>query len=381
MSNASNMSPNGSHGPNGQMGPGSFPFLYDEATPSRGSHLHKLIETLWKGKWILVGVVAVVVAAAAIYTYNIPTTYRTSNLLLVNRDAGSSSIVGQLSRSSSFSPYRSESRTLQNELLVLQQSMTIPNRVAERLIELETHPNSDRRIDLLYNVAGDRLPEQAVAYRVRGAIRAGAYGQEVDAIRIVSTGSDRYDVALAANLYAEEYIRRTKEKSRESLQASRGFLETQAEKLKTEVEAAEEKIENYMQREGAIGLDQEASRVVTDIAELEAQRRQLQIELSMARSSMDVIENELENIEPRLAERLSSSTEQVLSSVQEEKARLETRIEKIERENPNLPVGGTLRRDLRRMKERVAILQNRADSLAQEYVDGALTTGTATGES
>jgi capsular exopolysaccharide synthesis family protein len=361
------------------MGPGGLHFLYDEATPSRGSHLHKLIETLWKGKWILVGVVAVVVAAAAIYTYNIPTTYRTSNLLLVNRDAGSSSIVGQLSRSSSFSPYRSESRTLQNELLVLQQSMTIPNRVAERLIELETHPGSDRRIDLLYDAGGNRLPEQTVAYRVRSAIRAGAYGQEVDAIRIVSTGSDRYDVALAANLYAEEYIRRTKEKSRESLQASRGFLETQAEKLKTEVEAAETKIENYMQREGAIGLDQEASRVVTDIAELEAQKRQLQIELSMARSSMDVIENELENIEPRLAERLSSSTEQVLSKVQEEKARLEARIEKIERENPELPAGGTLQRDLRRMKERVDVLQARADSLAKEYVDGALATGAATG--
>ena len=368
------MSPNGHGSSNGASVPGHALALYDEATPQRGSQLHRLIEILWSGKWILLGVVAVVVLGAAIYTYSIPTTYQTSSLLLVNRDGGAASgIVSQFS-GSRYSPVQSQNRTLQNELLVLQQSMTIPNRVAERLVEMGRHPDTGEPISLLTNASGARLGTQQVAYRVRGAIRAGAYGQEVDAIRIASTGGDAYDAALVANLYAEEYIRRTREKSRESLQASRSFLETQAEKLKAEVEAAEDNIENYMQREGAVGLDQEATRVVTEIAELEAQRRALDIELRMARSSMDLVEAELDDVEPRLAEQLSSSTEQVLSTVQDEKARLQARIDQIERENPELPPGGTLRRDLRRMKERVQRLQTQADSLARRYVDGALAT-------
>ena len=371
MSSLTPLPPNGHAGSNGHgTMPGS---LYDE-TPQRGSQLHDLFSTLWQGKWIMLGVLVAVVAAGAAYTYSIPTTYQTSSLLLVDRD-NQGGVIGQLGGRSSFSPYASQSRALQNELLVLQQSMTIPRRVADSLLALQTHPRSGQPIGLLRNEAGQALTPIQVAYRVRGSVRAGTYGQEVDAIRIVSTGRDAYDAALTANIYAEEYIERTKEKSRESLQASRDFLERQSEKLKAEVQAAEENIETYMQQEGAVALDQESGRIVSTIAQLEAEKRQLQIELDMAQEVLQSKEAELQNIEPQLTQRLSSTTRSDLQQVQAEKAKLQARIDRVERENPSLRTGSTLQRDLRRMKDRVTRLQQRADSLAAAYVEESLRAG------
>lgn len=376
MSSSSHTSANGYGGPNGHASIASS-LLYDD-TPQRGSQLHEFIGVLWRGKWIMLLVLVLVVAGTGAYTYSIPTTYQTSSLLLVNRNAGTD-VMGSFGGSSGFSSFQGQSRTLQNELLVLQQSMTIPSRVADRLLEMRTHPQTGEPIHLLQNAEGNRLSQQRVAFKVRGAIRAGTFSKEVDAVRIVATGQDAHDAALVANLYAEEYIRRTKEKSRESLQASRDFLESQAEKLKAEVEAAEEKIETYMQREGAVGLDQESGRIVGEIAELEAQKRQLEIDLGMKEAAIASLQEELENIEPQLTERLSSSVQQQLSAVQGEKAQLKTRIEQIERENPNLGPGGTLQRDLERMKRRVDALQTRADSLARQYVRESLAAGGVSG--
>jgi capsular exopolysaccharide synthesis family protein len=369
-------STNGHSGPNGRAASSHPSILYDEG-PQRSSQIHKVIEILWKRKWVLMIIVGLAVAGTAAYTYSIPTTYRTSTLLLVDRQA-QRGVIGQLSTSQL--GYNSQSRTVQNELLVLQQSMTIPTRVAERLLDMETHPGSKRPISVLTTEMGDSLGHQRLAYRIRGMVRAGTYGSEVDAIRILSTGRDAYDVGLVANLYAEEYIERTKEKSRESLSASRHFLETQAEKLKTEVESAENQIEEYMTREGAVSLDQESSRIVGEIADLEARRREMQIERQMLASSIRMLETELEEAESRLTENVSNTTQQRLQTVQDEKARLEVRIEQIERQNPDLPAGGTLRRDLRDMKERVRVLEARADSLAREYVAGRLESGVASME-
>ncbi|PEN12632.1 hypothetical protein CRI94_14045 [Longibacter salinarum] len=374
MSPSSNMSSNGHRPAGGPVNGIAGASLFYDDNPQRGSQLHELLGTLWRGKWIILGVLIVVLAAGTAYTLSIPTTYRTSSLLLVDKQSQSGGVVAQLS-SRGLSPYSAESRTLQNELFVLQQSMTIPNRVADSLLALGRHPETGRPIQMLSDVEGNRLSQNQIAHRVRGSIRAGTYGEQFDAIRIVATGRDAADVALVANIYADEYIRRTKEKARESLQASRDFLERQAEKLKAEVQAAEGEIENYMQREGAIALDQESGRIVSDIAQMEAEQRQLQIELQLARTSLDEKRSELEKIEPQISDRLSSTTGDVLESVQEEKARLQARIDQIERENPNLGAGGTLQRDLRRMKERVSRLQERADSLASKYVNESLAAG------
>jgi capsular exopolysaccharide synthesis family protein len=338
----------------------------------RSSQLHNLLGTLWDGKWIILGALVLCVAGMAAYTYTIPTTYQTSSLLLVDLDE-SNNPLSSLGQSSSYA-YGGRNRSLQNELLVLQQSRTIPNRVAERLREMQTHPQTGQPLDIVHNAEGRTLSAGYIASRVQGMTSAHSATQESDAVRISASGLDSREVSLVANLFAEEYIERTQEKSRESLRASEEFLEEQAEKLKQEVAESERRIETYMRENGALALDQETNRVVSQLSSLQAQRDELQIELDMTRSALETQKENLSEIEPKLSERISSSIQQELNRVQEEKAQLDATIEQFEAKNPN-PTEPKLQRELRQKKQRARKLEQKSDSLAQAYVRQSLAAG------
>jgi len=353
--------------------------LYDDALSeigARSSSLREWIGLLWSGKWIILGVALLAVTVTGLYIHSIPPSYRTGTLLYLDRDKGG--VAASLGERQS-SLVRQD-RTVENELFLLRHSTVIAERVAQRLQDLGRHPRTGEALPMLVGPGGDSLSTAAVAGRVQGSMRAFPASGEVDALRIRVTSGHPAQAALVANLYGEEYIERTKERSRESTQASRRFLEAQAQTLEKDLRAAETKIEDYMQTHEAVSLDQASSQVVSRIADLEAQRSELQIELDMKRAALDDVKAELADAEPQLAERLSSSLNQRLQRVQTEKAELENRIDLVQRRNPGLDGGGTRARELRQMEQRVEELQRRADSLARAYVDQSLEAGAAGGE-
>jgi capsular exopolysaccharide synthesis family protein len=355
------------------------PRLYDEAlleAGARSSSLREWIGLLWSGKWIILGVCVLAVLGTGLYIYSIPHTYRTSTLLYINDRE--ESVVGDFGRRSS--SFMQQDRRLENELFLLRNSNVIADRVARRLQDLGRHPRTGNPLPILVGPEGDSLSAGAVAGRVRGSMRAYPASEEVDAMRVSVTSSTSPQAALIANLYAEAYIARTKERSRESKRASRKFLEAQAEKLEADVKAIEGRIEDYMQTHEAVSLDQASSRVVQQISDLEARRSELQIDLDMKRAALRDLKAELADAKPKLAEQLSSSLNEQLQRVQKEKAELENRIDLVQRRNPGVRGGGTKARELERMRARVHDLQRKADSLAQAYVEESLAAGTGGSE-
>ena len=350
--------------------------LYDEALLGLGARttsLREWIGLLWSGKWVILATVGLAILGTGLYLYTVPPTYRTSTLLFVTReeDRVSSQLGGQ-------SPLLREEGTLANELFLLRNSDVIAQRVAKRMQELGRHPRTGEPLPALVGPNGDSLSTAVVAGRIRAKMNAYRASEEVDGMRIVVTNSNPAQASVIANLYAEAYITRTKERSRESMKASRQFLERQADKLEDDVQAIEGRIEDYMQAHEAVSLDQASSTVVSRITELESRRSELQIELNMKRAALNNLEKELADAEPQLAERLSSNVNEQLEQVQKEKAELEHQISLIKRRNPGLNGGGTRARELQRMRREVARLQRRADSLARSYVDQALAAGTGT---
>jgi len=364
------------HSANGQPAGAAVNGQASAPTPADGAdRLRALAGMLWGGKWILLGVFVLVVGIAAAYTYSIPPTYSTSTLLLVNQDNGNS--VPSLSGRGSMSSMYGQGRNLANEILILNRSGTIPRRVAQRLDSMETYPRSDQRLDILYNADGSRRPVSHVAGIVRGSARAQQAGRDVDAIRISTQSTEPRDAALIANLYAQEYIARTREKSRESLRAKERFLEQQAGQFQESVETAETDIEQYMRREGAVSLDQESSGIVDRLSSLEVQRDELRIELDMEKAALETQKEELAKIRPKLSEQISSGLDEELSRVQQQRAELESRINQIKQENPTLTPGdgSRLAQDLARLQARSNRLAEEADSLAETYVSETLAAG------
>ena len=91
-----------------------------------------------------------------------------------------------------------------------------------------------------------------------------------------------------------------------------------------------------MTAEGAAALDQEASQIVTQIAQLQALRDEARIEREMLESSLESLESELQAIEPRLAQRVASIVDEELAGVQEQITTLELRAEEYYQRDPQL---------------------------------------------
>lgn len=352
------------HTPNG---------LRSDARPGaeENSMLRQTLGLLWQGKWLLLGVLAVVVAGTAAYTYTRAPQYETSSLLLVK---GKGSVMPQFGRGG-FS--MGQSRSLANEMLILRQSRLIADRVANRLHTMESAPATGERLDILYNTQGQQIPEQYLARRVQGRVRVYPAGRDVDAIQIVGMSTVPGEATLIANLYAEEYIAYTKERSRLSLEASTDFLVSQESKLESEVRDVEDRIQDYIRENEAVALDRESNRAVERIVTLETRRGELEIQRDMNAATIQTLEGELSSVEPELAKRLSANLTRELQAIQNEKTKLELRVDQIKLKNPELAPSGDSpeARSLRQTLQRIADLKARSDSLADTYVAEALETG------
>lgn len=332
--------------------------------------LRSLLAAFWKHKWVFLVILTLVIGGTWYYTTTLPRTYQTSTLLLVTKGTES---PASLQFRGSMGNRGLERRSLANEMLVLQRSRTIAERVATKLIETDRHPSTGRPLQIIRGGAGQVLDTSHVAGRLFGSMFARIEGEDVDAFRIVGRSGIPAESALIANTYAQEYIEWTKEKSRESLAASRKFLQKQELKLAQEVESAQDSIKAFMQEEGAIALNQESQRLVQQIANLEVRRDEMQIQLEMQKARLDAELEELREIEPRLAEQLSSTLSAQLESIQKKRSEIELRLEEIQETNPDLssdddtPLG----RELAKLKKRSRSLENRADSIASEFVTAA----------
>lgn len=358
-----------SNGTNGRA-PGRSEASKADPVGAPSDQLRSVLAAFWKHKWVFLAVLMLVIGGTWYYTTTLPRMYQTSTLLLVTKGSGAPT---SLQFRGSMGSRSLERRSLANEMLVLQRSRTIADRVAKRLVEIDEHPSTGRPLQIIRGRSGQVLDTSQVAGRLFGSMFARIEGEDVDAFRIVGRSGIPAEAALIANTYAEEYIEWTKEKSRESLAASRKFLQKQESKLAQEVEVAQDSIKRFMKEEGAIALNQESQRLVQQIANLEVRRDEMQIQLQMKKARLDAELNTLQEIEPRLAEQLSSTLSAQLESIQKKRAQAELRLEEIRDSRPGLSESDDtpLGRELAKLKKRSRSLENRADSIASEFVSAA----------
>jgi polysaccharide biosynthesis transport protein len=333
------------------------------------------INHLWAGKWVFLATFVIVVAAGAWYTFSQSPLYRTGSLILIDEESNQGLPQIGNTRSSSF---YSRDSPLSNELFVIRNSRVIPERVATKLLEMGTHPDTGEplRITRRSDDSGS-LGLRGVAYRVQGMTSVSMARDDVDGLHISAVGTRPAEAALVANLFSEAYVEQNREKSRESVRAQRTYLLQQAEKLQKEVEDADESIESYIKDNEAVALDQEAGRIVQKISDLEAEQDAARIERNLLETEISNRTERLRETEQNLPSQYASGVGTQLENVRKRKAELELRIETIRDRNPNLTArsGGTLALELRQAQEQIRELSARADSLAQVYVDNTIAAG------
>lgn len=322
--------------------------------------MEQILDVIVRRRWTLLFAWILITAVVAAYTFTRVPQYEAHSFIMVDLN-----MIGSLAGDVTYSgmPGVATNGRLATELFILETSTRIEENVYARLREAEQASGlpSDPESDTPRTLQDSEVYVEPASRDVPNAIRVTAVSPRPD------------DAALLANLYTEEYISLAREANRSHLSARREFLEDQEDKRQTELHSAEEAVKAYMLQNGTVGLDQETQLLISKIAVLESQRDEARIQLQTQQASLEVTEDELEAINPKLAERFSSGVERQMESVQAKLAELEQQRAQILLRNPELQ--NSNQGELQSINRQIDALQAKAEQLAQDYVDEVMASG------
>lgn len=318
------------------------------AGPSKNKQIESVLDMLFRRRWIIIAVFVLATVAAVIYSATRVPSYQANALIMVELNRAPS---GEAVSAEGNTPFVRSDRSIATELFILQNSHAIYSRVNERLQAMHEE-------------------DPAVPYPPRGGVQFQPASRSLtNAIRVSASSTDPREAALLANVYAEEYVRQTRDASRTYLVQANSFLEEQAAKRRAELRAAEDQVEEYMLRTGSVGLNQSGASVVAQIANIEAQRDEARIDMQMRQTQLNSLKRELEGIHPELARRVSADVDRQLAALQAELAQLE------EEKRTILAAASPDRQRLAEINERIPELQQEMDRLSEDYVSEVMAAG------
>ena len=313
------------------LAPAEEPFYAPEAS---GTDLRDLFDILLRGKWILLGCMLALAVPAAAWTITQPSLYRSYAVVLVDKQGDN--LGGALSGQGG--AYFSQNRSLDNELLVIGESLPLAEDAARALLAAPKIPGTNRAPSILKTREGQpALSVRDLAFRFQsGYVSATRQSPDVDAVRITGVSTDPAEAAYLANIYADAFSALTRSQSRAGVTASREFLEGQVQEKGAELEGYDESVRQFMEREGAVALDQETSQLVAQTATLQADRDAADVQIQLFQATISSLEGELARVQPRLGSRPASDVDGQLAAAQARAREQQTRLDVFYNRNPEL---------------------------------------------
>ena len=357
--------------------------LYPPASESaHGGSPWAHLQTLWNGKWLILGLAVLCSGLAYLYVQNQPKTYRTSASVLLAESNRPEQLTEVLAAPSS--------NRMARQLYFLRHSEVFARQVALTLRHRADSVTSAGP-SLLRTPDGHLRSTAALTSALQDAVKIQRGAQDVPAFRFQVTSTHPEEAALLANTYAESYRTHLRRTSSARLRTSRRFLEEQKQKLNSRLRRLEDSIAAMVRSQGQAGLLSpadsgrgiigQANQIAQQISALQEQKNKLELNLNMERALLDSARARLRRIRPNLADRAASTTPDQLRATQEQIASLKTEIQTIQARNESLRP--SMQSKLEDMRQRLQTLRDRSQDLAQSYVEQALSTDAInpTGES
>lgn len=334
--------------------------------------LRDVLGTVRHGWWIIIVFFVAGIAATWTYVSLVEPQYEARSLLLIDTKnaSGEQAALAEL-----FLGPDVGSQSVSNQMLVMQQSLQIAERTARQLRTMETLPATDQPLAILASADSSATDTELALMLHDDHIRIEPGGSGVDAVWVIAASPLPDEAALIANLFAEAYVKHTQTMSSERVSVSRAFLEEQVMARRRELVDAEAAIESYMRSQGAVALDEAARQTVVQTAQLEAALDEARVEQQMREAALMSIEDELEQLHPRLAARIASGAEKEIDLAQQEIAELEVYVQQIYFRNPELQDNPAGNAQLQEFLERIARLRARVRTLSEQYVNEMLAAG------
>lgn len=346
---------------------------FQDETGTSQVNIREILEALYRGKWIILSVFWVCTAAAVIYAYTTEPEYEAYSVLHIKKPAS-----GLEDLTFTAGDFNAANTPVLTEIEILEQSMSLAERVAARLVEIGTDPETGTPLPSLNGKDGEPLTVDRIARTLPGKkVQFKPSGKGVSMINITATSPLAGEAALMADLYAEEYQQRNQENSRASIIASRQFLKEQEAKYRATLDSTEARLEAFMQREGAVALDTEGSLLVRRMAELDANMGETSVNLGLEQAALQALVAELERIEPGLASRIASGVENEIGMLQKRIASLEAQANEFYANDPSLRGNESSNANLADIHGKIRQFRSELDQLSQQFVSEMMNLGVA----
>jgi uncharacterized protein involved in exopolysaccharide biosynthesis len=238
------------------------------AASEPGVSLLDLLVVIAKRKWLVVAIVAGAIAIAVVVVLLLPPTYTATARVIPSPQGQSQTalLMGQLGALNLLSGTPLGGRGMSE----LYAGMLKSDTVADRLIE---------RYSLKEVYGLDTLSETRVKLAARTRVRAGRDG-------IVAVEVDDRDASRAAGLangYVEELTALARALALGEASQRRLFFETQVERAKQDLTAAEMAFRGMQEKTGLIQMDEQGRAMIGAVARLQAEVMSREIQLSAIR--------------------------------------------------------------------------------------------------
>lgn len=270
---------------------------------------------------VLITVVSLIVAV--IYAVNAKNIYKATTSLKVSMPQGN---ILEAPLMPEFQDFGSD-RFIANEIEILK-SYNLRSRVAKALIDSFYHRSAGDSFYMILNhdfsdQKGTLLDISRIARVLENSVTI-EQKRGLDIIDISAESPSPFEAALIANNYAREYKNLNLEMNRNQLTMVKAFLNQQREEKQTELNAAEENLKNFQEKGGIIALDEQATSLINQLSDFEAQKNAKKIELAASDKVLTQYKKELADQNPRLADYLESvSSEAYIQTLQQQLARLQ----------------------------------------------------------
>ncbi|MGB2958855.1 MAG: polysaccharide biosynthesis tyrosine autokinase [Bacteroidota bacterium] len=296
--------------------------------------LQDYLAIIVRGKWVVLSVFSAVIVLTILVTKIMDPVYKSSCQVLLNTRELQSSLFLDAVR-----PEYGQNIT-QNELAILN-SRSLADSVAGRIISQRPLDESGGSF-IPVILPPEDLPGSAslaplalVSGRISDVIDFEPV-RESDVITVTAKSKSAIESALIANTYAEAYRDRNIYMSRSKSRAFKEFLEDQASEKQRELVETEAALQTYMERHGIVSLDEEARKVIDQLAALEATRDATDISLRQMRNTLASYQEQLPQQETNVARLIGEGSDPYIRLLQEQLAKLEVQRDVIVAQNPSL---------------------------------------------
>lgn len=258
---------------------------------------------------------------AILYAVNARDIYRAETILKVSKPQGN---ILESPLIPGFNEYGSD-RFIANEIEIIK-SYNTRERVAVALIDSVKRIKKENFFLIIDQKK--KTPDNILAVPQLAAIliNSSEVNQKrgLDIIEITAESPSPYEAALIANCYANEYMNLNLDINRNQLTFVKNFLSDQRNEKLAQLKDAEEILRTFQEKGGIVSLDAQATSLIEQLSDFEAQKNAIQIELMASDKVLEQLKKELSKQDPRLADYLKSvSSESYLKTLQEQLAKLE----------------------------------------------------------